>query len=93
MNETGTFVVLVGTGAVMLIDDLRSKGKFNEVQFVALGVVGAIILFVGTFVPQLAFAFACLFGLSVLLNSPTGIPLVVGTKGSVIPHSKKGNVA
>lgn len=79
MDNTGTFIILVGSAGLLLVDDLRSSGAFNEVQFVALGVVGAILLFVGTFAPELAFAFASLFGLSILLNSPNGIPFVTST--------------
>ena len=101
MSNTGTFVLLIGTAGMILVDDLQGHGKFNEIQFVALGIVGAIILFVGTFVPDLAFAFAALFALSVLLNSPNGIPFVTSTKkrtgettGSVLtPKTNKGSIS
>ena len=101
MSNTGTFVLLVGAAGMILVDDLQGHGSFNEVQFVALGLVGAIILFVGTFVPDLAFAFAALFALSIVMNSPNGIPFITSTKkatgkatGSVLtPKTSKGTIA
>ena len=76
MTNGATFVVLSGCAGLLLVDDLSGHGQFNEVQFVALAVAGTVILFVGTFAPGLALAFAGLLGLSILLNSPTGIPFV-----------------
>lgn len=74
--QNETFIILVGCAGLLLVDDLGGHGHINLVQYIALAVVGAVLLFVGTFAPSLATAFAALFGISILLNSPNGIPII-----------------
>lgn len=79
-NNGKVVLVLVVSAAVVFIQHQRSgQGQSGE-QFIAIGVVGFILLLIGEFAPDVAFAMALLFLVGILLNSPNGVPVLAGTK-------------
>jgi hypothetical protein len=69
-------LLLVSSAGIIFIDGVRKGEGVEGQQFIALGVAGFILLFLGQFFPEIAFAFTLLFFVGVLLNSPDGIPFV-----------------
>lgn len=87
--STQIVLLLLGSGVVIFVQNARSGKPQNGGQYIAIGVVGFILLFMGEFIPEFAFALAALFFVSVLLNSPNGIPLI-DSKGGNAPSTKTG---
>lgn len=75
-NETSIILLLVLAGVVIFIQHDRSGKAQSGTQFAALGVVGFILLVLANFVPSLALVFTVLFVVSIVLNSPNGIPVI-----------------
>lgn len=69
-------LLLISTGGIIFIDHARSGSGQPGDQYAALGITGFILLFIGQFWPEIAFAFALLILISVILNSPNGIPFM-----------------
>jgi hypothetical protein len=69
-------LLLVSSAGIIFIDSVREGKGLEGQQFIALGVAGFVLLFLGQFFPEIAFAFTLLFFVGVLLNSPNGIPFV-----------------
>lgn len=69
-------LLLISTGGIIFIDHARSGQGQPGDQYAALGITGFILLFLGQFWPEVAFAFALLIMISVVLNSPNGIPFI-----------------
>ena len=85
--STQIVLLLLGSGVVIFVQNARNGKAQDGSQYIAIGVVGFMLLFLSEFVPEIAFAFAALFFVAVLLNSPNGIPLI----GSAGGNSTKAN--
>jgi hypothetical protein len=86
-NQETILVLLVVSAGVIFIQKERSGKGQDGKQFMALGIVGFILLLLAQFLPDLALAFTGLFTLAVVLNNPNGIPFV--SEGG---KQKKGTV-
>lgn len=76
-------VLLAGSAVLIFVQHARSGQAQNGKQYIALGIVGFMLLFLAEFAPDVAFALAILFFIGILLNSPNGIPVVSSaSKGS-----------
>jgi hypothetical protein len=80
-------LLLVSSAGIIFIDSVREGKGLEGQQFIALGVAGFILLFLGQFFPEIAFAFTLLFFVGVLLNSPNGIPFVSTGSSTTTPAS------
>lgn len=69
-------VLLAGSAVLIFVQHARNGKAQNGKQFIAIGIVGFMLLFLAEFIPDLAFAFAILFFVGVLLNSPNGVPVI-----------------
>lgn len=69
-------LLLISTGGIIFIDHARQGQPQPGDQYAALGITGFILLFLGQFWPEVAFAFTLLILISVILNSPNGIPFM-----------------
>lgn len=69
-------MLLAGSAVLIFVQHVRSGKAQDGKQFIAIGVVGFMLLFLAEFAPEIAFGFAALFFLIILLNSPNGIPVV-----------------
>lgn len=69
-------LLLISTGGVIFIDHARTGQGQPGDQYAALGITGFVLLFLGQFWPEVAFAFTLLIFISVILNSPNGIPFI-----------------
>lgn len=69
-------LMMVASGAIIFIDHARSGEPQTGNQYAALGVVGFALLFLGEFWPEMAFGISILILLSIILNSPRGLPFV-----------------
>ena len=87
--STQIVLLLMGSGVIIFVQNARNGKPQNGGQYIAIGVVGFILLFMSEFIPEIAFAFASLFFVAVLLNSPNGIP-VIDSKGGNAPIKKAG---
>jgi hypothetical protein len=87
-----TQIVLLMSGAAVVIFVQNAKnGKAQDGnQYIAIGVVGFILLFLSEFFPSIGFAFAVLFFVAVMLNSPNGIP-VIDSKSKTSTTTTQGN--
>lgn len=74
--EQQMLLLLILCGIIIFIQSERSGKGLNGVQFAALGVVGFFLLVLAQFWAEVAFAFTILFTVSIVLNSPNGIPLI-----------------
>jgi hypothetical protein len=78
-------MLLASSAGLIFIDNARANKPQSGEQYLALGIMGFILLFLGQFAPEIAFAFTVLVFVSIILNSPNGIPFVpsqTATKGS-----------
>lgn len=73
-------LMLVSTAGIIFIDHARSGQAQPGNQYAALGIVGFVLLFLGQFAPELAFGFTVLIMVSVIFNSPNGIPFLSTNK-------------
>lgn len=69
-------LLLVSSAGIIFIDHARAGQPQPGDQYAALGIAGFILLFLGQFMPELAFAFTVLILVSIILNSPNGIPFM-----------------
>lgn len=69
-------VLLAGSAVLVFVQHARSGQGQNGTQFIAIGVVGFMLLFLSEFAPEIAFGLAILFFIGVFLNSPNGVPVV-----------------
>lgn len=81
-SGTGTILMLVASGVLVFVDHARAGKPQDGNQYVALGVVGFALLFLGEFAPDLAFGFSLLILVSIILNSPNGLPFIPQKKQS-----------
>jgi hypothetical protein len=79
-NKELIILIMAGSAVLVFVQNTRRGQPQDGRQYVAIGVVGFFLLFFAEFAPSLAFAFALLFGLSVILNSPNGVPIVASKK-------------
>ena len=83
-------LLLISSAGIIFIDNERSgKGQSGD-QYIALGIAGFVLLFLGQFAPTVAFAFTMLIFISILLNSPNGIPFVQNA-GSASTGCRRSN--
>lgn len=75
-KEQQILLMMILAAVIIFIQHDSSGQKQDGTQYAALGVVGFILLVIAQFWAEFAFGFAVLFLLSVILNSPNGIPLV-----------------
>lgn len=80
-TEQQILLLLILAGVIIFIQSERSGKGLNGVQFAALGVVGFFLLVLSQFWAEAALTFTILFVVSIILNSPKGIPLVPGSVG------------
>lgn len=89
MGGNGKIVLILAvSAAVVFIQHVRSGQGQDGEQYIAIGVVGFILLIIGEFAPDVAFALALLFLVAILLNSPNGVPVVAGAASKT--PTKKG---
>lgn len=85
-DESEYILMLLAASAVLIFIDRDRSGKGQDGdQYIALGIVGGGLLLLGTFWPSGALAFAILFFVSIVLNTPNGIPFVTSGKQSYAP--------
>ena len=87
--STQIVLLLLGSGVVIFVQNARNGKAQDGGQYIAIGVVGFMLLFLSEFVPEIAFAFTILFFVAVLLNSPNGIPLIGAKGGNSVPTTNK----
>lgn len=87
-HEMQIILLLVLAGVIIFIQHDKSGQPQSGVQFAALGVVGFVLLVLASFWPDVAFLFTILFVVTVILNSPNGIPIV----GQNIVPNKPGEI-
>ena len=80
--STQIVLLLLGSSVIIFVQNARMGRPQNGDQYIAIGIVGFILLFVSEFWPAIAFGFATLFFVAVLLNSPNGIPVIAPTKNT-----------
>lgn len=80
-TEQQILLLLILAGVIIFIQSERSGKGLSGVQFAALGVVGFFLLVLSQFWSEAALTFTILFVVSIILNSPKGIPLVPGSVG------------
>lgn len=78
--STQIVLLLLASGVVIFVQHARQGEPQQGDQYIAIGIVGFIMLFMAEFIPEFAFAFTLLFFVAVLLNSPNGIPVIAPTK-------------
>lgn len=69
-------LLMAASAAMIFIDKDRSGEGQDGTQYLALGIVGFVLLFIGEFWPEGAFGMALLIFISIILNSPRGLPFV-----------------
>lgn len=69
-------LLLVSSAGIIFIDHARAGNPQPGNQYAALGIVGFIILFIGQFAPEIAFAFTILLMVSIIFNAPNGLPFI-----------------
>jgi hypothetical protein len=99
-QEQQILLLLIASGVIIFIQHENSGKPQQGTQYAALGVVGFVLLFLAQFWPEVALTFTVLFVVSIVLNSPNGVPLIGGGSGgtgggspgatsSVSPQSNK----
>lgn len=69
-------MLLVSSAGIIFIDHARSGQPQPGNQYAALGIVGFVLLFLGQFWPEIAFAFTVLIFVSIIFNAPNGLPFI-----------------
>ena len=69
-------LLLVSSAGIVFIDHARSGQPQPGNQYAALGIVGFVLLFLGQFWPEIAFSFTVLIFVSIIFNSPNGLPFI-----------------
>lgn len=85
-NEELIIVMMVVSAGLIFIDHDRSGKAQDGNQYVALGIVGFFLLVLDKFWPELALAFAGLFTVSIILNTPNGIPFIPSSTAPGTPN-------
>jgi len=75
-NDELIIVMMIVSAGLIFIDHDRSGKPQDGNQFIALGIVGFFLLVLDRFWPELAVGLAALFTVSIILNTPNGIPFV-----------------
>jgi hypothetical protein len=78
-QEQQILLLLVLAAVIIFIQTENSSKALDGQQFAALGVVGFILLVLAQFWPEVALTFTVLFVLSIILNSPNGVPVIGGS--------------
>src|SRR5450830_691559 len=74
--NTQILLMMTGSAVVIFVQNAKKGNPQQGDQFIAIGIVGFVLLFIAAFWPEIGFGFAILFYVSVLLNSPNGIPVI-----------------
>lgn len=86
-------LLLISSAGLIFIDNARSgKGQTGQ-QYIALGIAGFILLFLGQFAPEIAFAFTLLIFVGIIFNSPNGIPFVSEGSSTTTGTTSKGSTS
>jgi hypothetical protein len=75
-NKELIIVLLAGSAVLVFVQHARSGQGQNGTQYIAIGVVGFMLLFLAEFAPEIAFGLAVLFFVGIMLNSPNGVPVI-----------------
>lgn len=75
-NKEAIILLMTASAVIIFVQHARSGQSQDGNQYVAIAVVGFFLLLLASFLPEIAFAFALLFTLGVVLNSPNGVPLL-----------------
>lgn len=86
-NEELIIVMMVVSAGLIFIDHDRSGKPQDGNQFIALGIVGFFLLVLDQFWSELALAFAALFTVSIILNTPNGIPFIPSSTAPGAPNA------
>lgn len=78
-EEQQILLLLVLAAVIIFIQHDKSGNPQSGSQYAALGVVGFILLVLAQFWAELALTFTILFVVSIILNSPNGIPVIGGS--------------
>ena len=78
-EEQQILLLLVLAAVIIFIQHDKSGTTQNGTQYAALGVVGFLLLVLAQFWAELALTFTILFVVSIILNSPNGIPVIGGS--------------
>lgn len=79
-HKGGILLLLILCGVVVTIQGDRSGTGVNGTQYIAIAIVGFFLLLMAEVVPTLSLAFAVLFAIAILLNSPNGVPFITSNK-------------
>src|ERR1035438_3893574 len=82
-EKTHVILLLLGSAVIIFVENAKDGKPQDGNQYIAIGVVGFILLFLAEWLPALAFAFALLFFVAVILNSPNGIPVIESSGSNV----------
>jgi hypothetical protein len=90
--EQQILLLLILAAVVIFIQTDKSGKQQSGTQYAALGVVGFILLVIAQFWAGFALGMTVLFVVSIILNSPDGIPVIGGSKGSAteLPTAASG---
>jgi hypothetical protein len=78
MGDNGELIIVlmvISTGLVFIDHDRSGKPQSGN-QYIAIGVVGFFLLLLSNFWPEMALAMAALFTVSIVLNTPNGVPFI-----------------
>lgn len=81
--NTQILLMMTGSAVVIFVQNAKKGTPQQGDQFIAIGIVGFVLLFIASFWPEVAFGFAILFFVSVILNSPNGIPVIAPSTSKV----------
>jgi hypothetical protein len=76
VSKSWVLTLMLGSAVVIFVSNARNGKPQDGGQYIAIGIVGFILLFLAEFAEDLANAFALLFFIGVILNSPNGIPII-----------------
>jgi hypothetical protein len=86
-------LLLILCAVIVFIQHDRTGEPQSGTQYAAIGVVGFVLLVLAQFWPELAFTFTVLFFVSIVLNSPNGVPLISSSTSSSSTSDSFGGVA
>lgn len=75
-NDELIILLMVVSAGLIFIDHDRSGKPQSGNQFIALGIIGFVLLLLDRFWSEVAVGLAMLFTVSIVLNTPNGIPFV-----------------
>jgi ABC-type proline/glycine betaine transport system permease subunit len=86
-HEQQILLLLVLATVIVFIQHDASGKAQDGTQYAALGIVGFFLLVLTQFWPSVALTLTILFVISIILNSPNGVPLVSKVASSTSPAS------